>query len=260
MRIVTNEMRLKRGRRLGTIMFFVSLIILTGGLIFTNFLVVDPNTLLFVPCIVMPLGLLATLTSVRLTNQYIRQPRPETVLATGLEGINRRSVLFNYFPPANHILLTPQGVYTLTTRYQVTRFKVEGDTWTNYRSRGPLGPAFLYLRQEQLGKPFDDALIESGKLQEIIDKALPESGIEVQPIVVFTSERATLEIINPTLPVVYGSPRKKPSIKTALREDRRSKQANQFEGLTEEEMQAIEDALVLTLTDKEREEATTLEE
>lgn len=109
MRVLTNELRIKQGRRLGTILFFVSLFVLTMGLLLSNFLTVDPNVLVFVPCLVMPIGLVTTLLSVRLTNEWVRVPRPEEALVEGLAGINRRSVLFNYFPPANHILITPEA-------------------------------------------------------------------------------------------------------------------------------------------------------
>lgn len=256
MRVITNELRIKQGRRLGTILFFVSLFVLTTGLLLSNFLTLDPNVLVFVPCLVMPIGLVTTLLSVRLTNEWVRVPRPEEAILEGLEGINRRSVLFNYFPPANHILLTPEGVYTFTTRFQITRVKVTGERWLDYKRRGPLAPFFQFMKQEGLGKPFEDAAIDAANVQAIIDAALPDSGIEVQPIVVFTHPRAVLELEEPSIPVVYASPKKKPSIKNALREVKRERRKTGFELLSEEEMHAIEMALIATLDEKAFNEAT----
>lgn len=260
MRIVTNELRVKRGRQAGTIMFFVSLFILTAGLIFTNFIAVSSEALLFVPCIVMPIGLVTTVASVRLTNIWVRQPRPEETLKDSLGGINRRSILYNYFPPANHILVTPHGVYSFTTRFQMTRFKVEGDKWTNYRNRGPLAPFFIYLKQEGLGDPFGDAQQDAEKVQRVINEVLPDAGIEVQPVVVFVHPRSTVEIENPTLPVAYASTKKKPTLKSVLREDKRDKQRDAAEMLSDEDIEIIHNALVATLSDKERQEAITEED
>jgi hypothetical protein len=251
MRVVTNEQRIKRGRQTGTVMFFVSLVILIGGLIFTNFVALSTEALMAVPCLVLPFGLLSTVISVRLTNEYVRQPRPETALREGLQGINRRSILFNYFPTANHILLTPHGIYSITTRFQATRFKVEGEKWTNYKARGPLAPFFLFIKQEGLGDPFADAREEAGKVQAIVDKAMPDSGVEVQPIVIFVNPRATLDMVDPAIPVAYASPKKKPSIKALLRDDKKEKLKEGFEALNDEEMQAIEEHLEAQLTDRQ---------
>lgn len=267
MRVITNEHRIKRGRRAGTILFFVSLLVLTGGLLFTNLLVLDTTLMLFVPCLIMPIGLVTTLASVRLTNRWVRTPRPEVALTEGLVGIDKRSTLLNYMPLADHVLITPYGVYTLTTRFQTNSFKVEGDVWTNYKARGPLGPMFLFLRQENIGKPFEEAELTAAKVQEAIDVALPDSGIPVEPIVVFLSDRATLELYGPTIPVVYASS-KKPSLKGILREDRKAKTKkpaqkgkgeaaleeddDDFEPLTPGEIQTIEDTLMAALTPAEK--------
>jgi hypothetical protein len=257
MRIVTNELRIKRGRQSGTIMFFVSLFVLTGGLIFTNFLALSTEALLFVPLLVMPIGLITTVTSVRLTNHWVRQPRPEDALKLSLVGINRRSVLYNYFPTAPHMLVTPHGVFSITTRFQMTRFKVEGETWTNYKLSGPLAPFFLYMKQEGLGKPFEDARADAAKAQAIIDDALPGHGVQVEPIVVFIHPKAEVEIIAPALPVAYASTKKRPSLKAVLRDDKRDKQRDSDSGeiLDDADLRIIDNALVATLSDKERAEA-----
>jgi hypothetical protein len=266
MRVITNEHRIKRGRRAGTILFFVSLLVLTGGLLFTNLLVLDTSLMLFVPCIIMPVGLVTTLASVRLTNRWVRTPRPEVVLTEGLVGIDKRSTLLNYMPLADHVLITPYGVYTLTTRFQTGSFKVEGDVWTDYKARGPLGPLFLFLRQENIGKPFEEAEQTAAKVQAAIDAALPDSAIPVEPIVVFLNDRATLELYGPTIPVVYASS-KKPSLKGVLREDRKAKtkkpapkgkgeavpeEEDDFEPLTDYEIQTVEETIMAALTPAEK--------
>ncbi len=249
MRVVTNQQYVKRNRTIAQILFFLSLAILTGGLIFTNTLARDNELLLYVPCLVMPLGLITTLISVRLTNEYVRPPHPDEAIREGLKGINRRSILYNYVLPVKHVLIAPQGVYTLTTRFQETRFKVEGDKWFNWRARGPLGPLFLYLRQEGLGDPFKDADKDADKVQAIVDQAVPGADIEVQPVIVFTSPKATLEVDDPAIPVAYADPKKKPSLKSLLREDKRREDAVT---LTPAQIEAIDDAIMATLGQQKR--------
>lgn len=260
MRVITNEQRVKIGRRNGTILFFLSLAVLTGGLFFTNLLPVTTLTLMIVPCIVMPLGVVTTALSVRYTNEFVRVPRPEKVLYEGLQGINRRSILFNYFPQAKHILVTPHGIFVLTTRFQVTKVTVKGDKWTDAKARGPLAPFFQYIKQERMGNPFDDANLEAVTVQKLIDEALPESEIDVEPVVLFINEKAVLELDDPLYPVAYASPRKKPTVKTVLRDNRKDKQQEGYTALSDEEIAAIETALIDSLSAKEKSEVVIEEE
>lgn len=260
MRVLTNELKIKRGRRTGTIFFFVSLAILTGGLLLTNLLPFSEEILVFVPCLVMPLGLASTLLSVRLTNEYVRLPRPEDALYDALEGIDKRSVMFCYFPPAPYILITRHGVYTFTIRYQMGRFAVKGDTWIDPRARNPIRRFFAFMSQDLLGDPFKDAKTHAANVQAILDRALPDAEIEVQPIVVFLSGRAEIEMTDPALPVVYSKADKKPNIKTALREDKRAKMKTEYAELSETELSAIEAGLLATLSEAELNRATELDE
>jgi hypothetical protein len=220
MRVVTNREQIQRNRKIAQILFVVSIVILFGGLIITNVSTVRSDIMLFVPCLIMPIGLFTTLISVRLTNQYVRLPHPEDAIRDSLKGINKRSTLYNYVLKPKHVLLTPQGVYTLTTRFHETRIKVEGEHWINYKARGPLGPALVYLKQEHLSDPFKQARQEAASVQAIVDEALPGSGITVQPIIVFTGLKANVEIEDPIIPVVYADPKKKPNLKAVIKEDK----------------------------------------
>jgi hypothetical protein len=250
MRVVTNQQRVKRNRQVAQILFFLSLAILTSGLIFTNTLARDSEVLMLLPCAIMPLGLIATVVSVRLTNQYVRPPHPEDAIREGLKGINRRSILYNYvLPTATHVLVAPQGVYTFTTRFQDARFKVEDDKWYSSKARGPLAPLFLFLKQEGLGDPFKQANHEADSVQALVDQALPNSKIEVQPVVVFTSPKVTLEVIDPEIPVVYADPKKKPSLKGLLRDDKKREDAV---ALTPAQMESIDEAIMSTLGERKR--------
>lgn len=281
MRVVTNQPHVKRNQQIAQYLFFISLAILFGGLLFTNTLARENDLLLLVPCLAMPLGLITTMISVRLTNQYVRPPHPEDAIREGLKGINRRSVLYNYVLPTRHVLLAPQGVYTFTTRFQESRFKIEGDKWFSWKARGPLAPLFLFLKQESLGDPFGQAEKEAQTVQTIVDEALPKSGIKVQPVVVFTGQKAILEVDNPTIPVVYADPKKKPSLKGLLRDEQRSKQDKVLKDkeakkakrkdrpkaseevavidedkpavLTPDQIETIDEAILSTLNDRQRE-------
>lgn len=241
MRVVTNESKLKRNRQTATILFFVSLGVLFSGLIL-NAMTAATDLFLLVPCIVMPVGLLTTVFSVRLTNEYIRTPHPEDVIETGLKGIDKRSILFNHLPPANHILVTPTCIYAMHALFHNRRFAVRKDRWIDSKRVGPLAPIFQYLKQENIGKPFQEAELAAARTQQIVDATLGEEKFDVLPVVVMVGPQVTLELENPQYPVVFGDARKKPSLKGLVREGKRDSTAS----LSDEQIMKLYDAFTMT--------------
>jgi hypothetical protein len=236
MRIYTNQQKIKNNRRIAQVLFFVSLALLLGGLLVTNLGSRNDLILSIVPCIVMPIALLTTFISVRLTNEYIRDPRPEDALQTALKGINQNSVLYNYLFKPNHVLVSPDGVFTFTTRFQDGPYKIEGDQIVDFRANGPIGRFLSFMRQEGIGKPFKDAQEDAQAIQTLLTEAGHE--VEVQPVIVFISNRIRLEVNEPVVPVVVTRKDKEPSLRT-FRRDQKRKHGQ----LTGEQVNAIEKTL-----------------
>jgi len=247
MRVFLNEQRVKRNRRLATYLFFVSIVILLGGLVISYTVGPTNPDLMIVPLIAMPVGLLTTWLSVRLTNQYVRKPYAEDVLRAAFKGVSPHSVAYHYLFKANHVLVCQQGVYAFLARFQEGNFRVTGDQVINPRARGPFGSFMILMRQEQLGTPIREAQAAAGELQIVLDEALKEANIDntiavvVQPVVVFTAEKADLDIREePPIPVVLAIPKKgKPALKTLLKDDRKLSEML----LTGAQVSAIEEAL-----------------
>ena len=245
MRIEINDKLVKRYRRIAQYLFFVSLAVLIGAFIFTNQQALSPNPpgpdtlagtlLLLLPAIVLPLGVITSMVSVRMTNTWIREPRPERALKEGLKGLSNKSVLYNYYHfPARHVLICPQGVFAIATRFQDGQFKVEGDKWTTYG--GALSGLTRFFRRDGIGNPSEDARQAAAHVKKLLVPIAP--SVEVRPLVVFIDPRASVEIINPIVPVLVADAKSEHSIKNLLRdmpkEDRQP--------LTPAQIQAFEDA------------------
>ncbi len=72
---------------------------------------------------ILPIAFITTIVSVRMTNLWVRQPRPEVVIREGLKGLSNKSVLYSYYHfPARHVLICPQGVFAMVTRFQDGRY------------------------------------------------------------------------------------------------------------------------------------------
>lgn len=220
MRIVTNQELVQRNRRLANILFFFSMGVLIAGFLVANLQLTarDQTSLalsLILPWIVLPIGFIATLASVRMTNMWVRRPRPEEAIPTGLKGISKRSVLYNYYHfPARHVLIAPQGVFAIITRFQEGTYTVEGDKWKTAGS--PLSSFMRFLRRDAIGNPSEEALKAASHVKQLLTGTIPE--VEVQPLIIFTDPRARLTVINPTIPVLYADENKEPNLRDYMRQ------------------------------------------
>jgi len=220
MRIETNNELVKRNRRTANILFFFSMGILIAGFLVANLqLTAKDGITLFIsvvaPWIVLPLGFISTLISVRMTNLWVRQPRPEKAIPAGLKGLSKRSVLYSYYHfPARHVLVAPQGVFAIVTRYQDGIYKVDGDKWQS--PGGPFAAIGRFFRRDAIGNPTEDANKAAAYVKGLLEKTLP--NVEVQPMIIFVDPKARLEINNPTMPVLYSDENKEPNLRDFMRQ------------------------------------------
>lgn len=221
MRIETNHQLVKRNRRTANILFFASMAVLLGGFLVANLQLTaaqDPTSaaaFLLLPWIVLPLGFFLTMQSVRMTNEWLRRPRPEEAIQEGLKGLSKRSVLYNYYHgPVRHVLVAPQGVFAIVTRFQEGNFTVEGDKWIQ---RGGPGAALLrFFRRDGIGNPTAEARAGAEAIQRLLTAQLPD--VQVQPLVIFVDPRAQLTLINPSIPILYASENKEPNLRDFMRQ------------------------------------------
>ena len=225
MRIETNHKLVRRNRRIAQYLFFFSMGALAAAFIAANAQAFsgslpDPDTLegklaLILPTLVLPIGVLASLFSVRMTNLWIREPRPERAIQDGSKGLSNKSVLYNYYHiPARHVLICPQGVYAITTRFQDGHFTVNGDQWTT--RGGPFSGLLRIMRRDGIGNPGQDARRSAEHVQKLLDPIV--SDIEVRPVVLFIDPRATVKIEKAELPILFADPKQQPNLKDFLRD------------------------------------------
>jgi hypothetical protein len=241
MRVETNTTLVQRNRKIAQYLFFFSLAMLSLGFLGTNarflFTTLPEDTLLVVelvlPAIILPIAFASTLFSVRMTNLWVRQPRPEAVLPENLKGIGKHAVLYNYYHfPTRHVLIAPQGVFAIVTRFQSGEYTVNGDKWSAKRTL--VGRIFAIFRMDGIGNPTADALLAAGQIKKTIETIAP--SVPVHPVVLFVDQRAKVTIQNPTVPVLRAQARLQPSLKDYL------KGLPKTHMLTPEQIQAFEAA------------------
>ncbi len=226
MRVETNQKLVDRNRQIAQTLVFFSFAFLIGIFFLANLPLFSPQTQIdmtlysILPWLILPLGFIPTLISARMTNLWIRRPRPELVIREGLKGLSNKSVLYNYFHfPSRHVLICPQGVFAIVTRYQDGNFSVNGDQW---KTNIPLFSRLLrVMRSEQIGNPTNDAITAAAHVKKLIAPIAPD--VEVQPLIVFVNPRVQLEIADPVVPVVFPYDNMEPNLKDFLREGKNTK-------------------------------------
>ncbi|MBE2182674.1 MAG: NERD domain-containing protein [Anaerolineae bacterium] len=240
MRVVTNTKLAKRNRQIAQYGFFASFLIPIGGLLLMNQETAVPssdNLLvgLIVPFLVLPLAYVLIILSVRMSNLWVREPRPETVIEAGLKGISNKSVLYNYFFfPARHVLFTPQGVFAMTTRFQDGSYTVNGTKWVTNKSL--IGRLLGLLRMDMIGDPTRDAERAAERVQKILADIAPD--VTVQPLIVFVDPRVQIQVTDSPVPILHANPKMAQSLKDYMKDITKQK----LTGLTQEQIEAFEQA------------------
>lgn len=220
MRIETNTNLAERNRKLANYLFLGTLFVLIAGFFFVNASAFEPSGdidagILFLQALVLPVAFIMTLISIRMTNLWARPPRPEKVLPEALKSLSKKSILYNYYHlPVRHLLICPQGVFVIVTRWHDGRFEVNGDQWRTLAN--PISRFLSTLRMDGIGNPTEEATRLAQKATELLQPHAPD--VTVQPIIVFVHPRAKLTIENPTVPVVYADNKNKPNLKDLMRD------------------------------------------
>jgi hypothetical protein len=218
MRVVTNSKLANRNRKWAQYLFFASFALLILGLFVTNRqLVADQSSNLLLdvilPAAVLPIAFIMTIISVRMTNLWARQPRPEKAIEEGLKGIPSKTTLFNYYHfPARHVLICPSGVFAIVTRFQDGVYSYNGDVWRT--SRSFLGRLASIFRFDSIGNPTADALRAAEHVKSIFQAI--EIDVEVKPLVLFVDPRVVLIVENAVVPVCHSSTKHSLSLKDYL--------------------------------------------
>lgn len=208
MRVVTNTALIQRNRRISHISFFLSFGMVAASIFLGNrFSQSQPDLATYFNCIALPTLFLLVMFSVRMSNTWIREPVAWTALPEALRGLSSSAVMYNYILPARHVLVAPQGVFVLFPMFQDRSIIVKDDNWA-LASQG-IGNILVFMRQEGVGNPTKDAILEAEDTQKLINKLIPEHDIIVQPVIVFTHPEADVTTEgDQSVPVVKatGSP------------------------------------------------------
>ena len=200
MQLVIHERKVRRMALFGKWASYAGIAILAGGLII-SILMREKPWVQWAAWATLLAGLVVSNIGSYHFSKWGTKIRVEHLLAKHLRGLDDRYLLFSYIAPAEHVLLTPQGLIVLTVRRQRGKILNDGERWRH--SQG-FGDWLRNFGRPSLGNPAKDMQGEMGAMRNFLAKHLPETQVPVEGVVVFTHPKAELELNSPTVPVIYA--------------------------------------------------------
>jgi hypothetical protein len=131
--------------------------------------------------------------------KWLRKPRVDQTLARALKGLSNDYRLYSYLLPAEHVMLSPTGLFILKVKLLDGRISCHGERWHRQFS---LGRLVRLLSEERLGNPSKQAQNETEMVRRFVTSHLPDMDVPMQPVVLFVDPKAELSVVEPTVPVV----------------------------------------------------------
>jgi len=194
MRVVVNERLVKRRAETAQRAMTIGMMMLLIALVLSFNL-----RYIWLAYLLMLAGVVLLNWGVSSGNKWLRKPRIDQELAKALKGLDHGHRLYNYLLPAEHVLLSPAGLFVLKVKQQDGKISCRGEKW---RRQFSLRRLLRALIEPPLGNPSKQARLETDKLRRFMTKHLPGVDVPMQPVVVFINPKADLDVVEPVLPAM----------------------------------------------------------
>jgi len=137
--------------------------------------------------------------AMRASDKWLSNPRTDQVLAKALKGLTQGYRLYSHILPAEQLLFSPTGLFILNVKHQDGKISCRGERW---RRSFNLGRIVRWLAEVPLGNPSKQVQAEVQRMQQFVSQQLPDADVPMQPLVVFGSPKAELDIVESEVPVL----------------------------------------------------------
>lgn len=196
MKVIRNEKHVTLRARIGQWASLAGMAVLGSGLVisFTR-----PQWLgISFMCLLV--GLAFSQVGLYFMRRWVRRPRPHEILEKALKGLDNRFELYSFCLPAPHVLLSPQGLFVLRVQPQEGEISCKADRW---HQKFSIARFLGFSGQETVGNPTRAAQTEVRELTAFLESHIPDEPVEVQPLIVFTNDKAELSVSEPSIPVLH---------------------------------------------------------
>lgn len=145
------------------------------------------------------IGLIAASIGAYLANRYVKEPRADRVFADALQNLDKRYVLYQYYFPTNHLLMSHFGLTVLDPYAQGGTVSYHRGHW---RHKAGFRKIMQIFGDPALGKPDSEIRAEVARVKKWIDELMPGQDIPVTGVAVFTNPTVQLDVEDCPVPAV----------------------------------------------------------
>ena len=201
MNIISNDKLIKRNSRIAQITGLVGMGVLVVSMVLLFKYNQNPTFLNLSWALILA-GFILSQVWIYFTNRWGRRPRPDEHLNLALKGLGSNYNLYHYKTPTSHLLVGPAGIWVLLPRHQRGKIVFEKGRFKQ-KNLGFIQGYLKIFGQEGIGRPELEAVMEVDAVKKFLKKKLGEVEIPpVQAALIFTDERAFLEIEEAPLPIM----------------------------------------------------------
>lgn len=195
MQSLTNEPFLKKRGKYARWSSYIGIGALIIGLMLSTRILLVSYAFLLV-------GLVGATLGAHLSTSYVREPRADQVLAGALEDLDKRYMLYNYYLPSNHVVVSHYGLMVLLPKAQSGEVTYSDGHW---RHKAGMRKLMQFFGEPSLGKPDADLAQEVQWVKSWIGEHLAEVEVPVSGAVVFTHAATTLKLSSPPVPAMAAA-------------------------------------------------------
>jgi len=195
MKIIANNKKIERNRKIGLYTSLGSLVVLVGGFILS--LTPERLSLAYGALLV---GLLLSQVGIYFGNRWGKSPRVDERISQGLKGLDDRFTLYHYMTSVPHLLTGPSGVWVVVPQHQPGTITYENN---RFKQKGVF---FLtrFFAQEGIGRPDLEAQATQQDFEKFLKKSMPDQEPPaVQPVIVFVNPKVTVQVADSPTPAMH---------------------------------------------------------
>jgi hypothetical protein len=193
-----DDKSIRRNAQMGKVLLIGGLGVLLLGVVVSVFRPQEQN---YVIALALG-GMVTSQFGMAYTSRWGRSPRMDELLDDALKGMDARSSLFHYCLGANHVLVSPAGVFALVPRADRGEMRFADGTWSLHQEKSGLlrRPSTRKIRGIER-----DVQLEIDLLNKALHKHLPEAkGVEPGAILLFVSSNVTLHVQSAPFPAFHA--------------------------------------------------------
>jgi Nuclease-related domain len=202
MKSIADTDKLERRAQIAQRLGIGGMILLVGGMVLLFWKPEPMANATQVAGALIPSGFILANIGIFLANRWLKRPRPEDVLDAGLKSLGRGNRIYHYLLPGDHVLLTPSGVVVFEVVALDGQFTYRNARW---KKKFNLTRTLRFFVEQRLGDPIKRAQASAQEISGLIADSVPNASIPVEPMVVFTSPIAEIEVDNPPIPIAVGT-------------------------------------------------------